>query len=107
MLTYDEISGIFTRPGGGKPMTEEEAMAWVEKYDKSGDGTLDLDEFAAALAAVQVEQAEAEWREAAQGADVRRRAGAAMPQCCARRSLVGGWRACLMVIEGAQVPPLP
>ena len=41
VLTYDEISGIFTRPGGGKPMTEEEAMAWVEKYDKSGDGTLD------------------------------------------------------------------
>ena len=54
VLTYDEISGIFTRPGGGKPMTEEEAMAWVEKYDKSGDGTLDLDEFAAALAAGRV-----------------------------------------------------
>ena len=45
VLTYDEISGIFTRPGGGKPMTEEEAMAWVEKYAKSGAGTLDLDEF--------------------------------------------------------------
>ena len=42
---------------------EEQARAYVAKHDKNGDGKLDLDEFAAALAAEQAE------REGAAGGD--------------------------------------
>ena len=48
-LTVNELVGIFTRPGGGRPMTEEEAVAFVEKHDTNKDGKLDIDEFAKAL----------------------------------------------------------
>ena len=62
-LSVEELTGILTRPGGGAPMTEEQAKAFVAKHDKNGDGKLDLDEFAAALAAEQAE------REGAAGGD--------------------------------------
>ena len=48
-LTPDELVGIFTRPGGGNPMTEAQARAFVQEHDRNGDGRLDLDEFVAAM----------------------------------------------------------
>ena len=48
-LTVNELVGILTRPGGGNPMTEEEAVAFVEKHDTNKDGKLDIDEFAKVL----------------------------------------------------------
>ena len=54
-LSVDELVGILTRPGGGDPMTDADARAFVERHDKNGDGRLDLAEFAAALVVVQME----------------------------------------------------
>ena len=54
-LSYNELVGIFTRPGGGNPMTDADARAFVERHDKNGDGRLDLEEFAGALVVVQME----------------------------------------------------
>ena len=51
-LSYNELVGIFTRPGGGNPMTDADARAFVERHDKNGDGRLDLEEFADALVVV-------------------------------------------------------
>ena len=34
-LTLNELVGILTRPGGGSPMTEEEAAAFVKAHDLS------------------------------------------------------------------------
>ena len=48
-LTVNELVGILTRRGGGSPMTEEEAVAFVEKHDTNKDGMLDIDEFAKVL----------------------------------------------------------
>ena len=50
-LTSDEIVGILTRPGGGSPMTEADAVAFVKKHDTNKDGHLDLDELSKAMAA--------------------------------------------------------
>ena len=50
-LTSDEIVGILTRPGGGAPMTEADAVAFVKKHDQNKDGKLDLDELSEAIAA--------------------------------------------------------
>ena len=44
-LSVDELVGVLTRPGGGRPLTEAEARAFVAKHDSNGDGELDLDEF--------------------------------------------------------------
>ena len=54
-LTYNELVDIFTRLGGGNPMTDADARAFVERHDKNGDGRLDLEEFADALVVVQME----------------------------------------------------
>ena len=57
VLSVEELVGVFTRPvDDGEPMTEAAARAFIEKHDKNADGRLDLDEFAAALVAEQVEQ---------------------------------------------------
>ena len=48
-LTVNELVGILTRPGGGSPMTKEEAVAFVEKHDTNKDGKLDIDEFSKVL----------------------------------------------------------
>jgi len=41
-----EIAGIFTREvaHGRAPMSEEQAKEFIQKFDKDGDGLLDLDE---------------------------------------------------------------
>ena len=44
-LTFDELVGVFTRPGGGAPLTEAEARAFIAQHDKNGDGVLSIDEF--------------------------------------------------------------
>ena len=49
-LTKDEIVGVLTRPGGGAPLTEAEAEAYIARYDTDQDGKLSIDEFAAATA---------------------------------------------------------
>ena len=56
-LSVDELVGVFTRPGGGKPVDEAEARAFVAKHDRNGDGELSLDEFVVAL--VRPKEAEA------------------------------------------------
>ena len=48
-LTVDELVGVFTRPGGGKPATEAEARAFIESHDTNGDGVLSLEEFVNAM----------------------------------------------------------
>ena len=48
-LTSDELVGIFTRPGGGNPMTEAQARAFIQEHDRNGDGRLDLDEFTVSM----------------------------------------------------------
>ena len=48
-LTVDELVGVFTRPGGGKPATEAEARAFIQSHDKNGDGVLSLEEFVNAM----------------------------------------------------------
>ena len=48
-LSAEELVGVLTRPGGGKPVDEAEARAFVAKHDRNGDGELDLDEFVVAM----------------------------------------------------------
>ena len=48
-LSAEELVGVLTRPGGGKPVDEAEARAFVAKHDRNGDGELDLDEFVVAV----------------------------------------------------------
>lgn len=48
-LSADEIVGILTREGGGAPMNEREARAFVAYFDTDGNGSLDYSEFVAAM----------------------------------------------------------
>ena len=48
-LSAEELVGVLTRPGGGKPVDEAEARAFVAKHDRNGDGELVLDEFVVAV----------------------------------------------------------
>eukprot|EP00966_Prymnesium_polylepis_P127937 2958396-Prymnesium_polylepis.1 len=48
-LTVDELVGIMTNASSGRPMSLEEASAFVRRHDTNGDGVLDVDEFAAAI----------------------------------------------------------
>ena len=48
-LTSDELVGIFTRPGGGNPMTEAQALRFIREHDKNGDDELNYAEFAEAI----------------------------------------------------------
>ena len=43
-VTVDELVGVVTRPGGGKPATEAEARAFIESHDKNGDGVVSRSE---------------------------------------------------------------
>jgi len=52
-LTFDELVGVFTRPGGGQPTDEAEARAFIAQHDKNGDGVLSIDEFVDAMLALQ------------------------------------------------------
>lgn len=44
-LSRDELKMIFTRPGGGEPLSDDVAEALIEEFDKNGDGQLDMEEF--------------------------------------------------------------
>ena len=48
-LSAEELVGVLTRPGGGQPVDEAEARAFVAKHDRNGDGELVLDEFCLAV----------------------------------------------------------
>ena len=50
-LDHDEIKAIFTRPGGGMPMTDEEVDALILEFDANSDGELQFEEFRAMWAA--------------------------------------------------------
>ena len=39
-LSPDEVVGILMRPGGGMPMTMEDALEFVSLFDSDGDGRL-------------------------------------------------------------------
>ena len=53
-LEPEEIRAILMRPGGGAPLTEPEADAevkkFIDKYDKNGDGKLEIGEISNYLA---------------------------------------------------------
>ena len=48
-LSVDELVGVLILPGGGAPVDEAEARAFVTKHDRNGDGELDLEEFTQAF----------------------------------------------------------
>jgi len=54
-LTFDELVGVLTRPGGGRPLDEAEARGFVAKHDKNGDSQLSIDEFVDAMLGLQSE----------------------------------------------------
>ena len=45
-LDVDEIKSIFTRPGGGSALSDEQAMEIIREFDVNQDGVLQFDEFA-------------------------------------------------------------
>ena len=52
-LTEDEVLGILTRmTGGGTELTLEDAKAFIEEFDRDGDGCLDVYEFITAMGVV-------------------------------------------------------
>ena len=44
-LDADEIKAIFTRPGGGCALSDEEALEVIREFDVNGDGVLQFEEF--------------------------------------------------------------
>lgn len=52
-LTTDEVLEILTRmTGGGNALSEEDAQAFIDEFDRDGDGTLDVNEFIIAMGVV-------------------------------------------------------
>ena len=54
VVSHGELVRILMRPTGSDAMTKEAAKAFINKfeaYDRNGDGVLNIDEFATALAA--------------------------------------------------------
>ena len=54
-LSVDEVTGILTRPGGGHPMTKDEATAFISRFDNNSDGKLNVEECISALQTMQYE----------------------------------------------------
>ena len=48
-LTVNELTGVFTRPGGGNPMDDAEARNFILRLDTDGDGVLSMQEFVDAM----------------------------------------------------------
>ena len=48
-LNAKEVVAILTRPGGGNPMTEAQALRFIREHDKNGDDELNYAEFAEAI----------------------------------------------------------
>ena len=55
-LTADELTGVLMRPGGGEPMSESDALAFIANFDTNSDGKLSLEELSAALAEIAMSQ---------------------------------------------------
>ena len=49
-LSAEEMAGVLMRPGGGAPMSKQDAEKFVKKFDRDGDGKLSLAELSSALA---------------------------------------------------------
>ena len=46
-ITSEEFNAIVTRPGGGKPLTIDQAARLFRRADLNGDGVVDYGEFTA------------------------------------------------------------
>jgi hypothetical protein len=45
-LSIAELKAVLKRPGGGRPLTDEDVAEIIADYDVNGDGELQLNEFA-------------------------------------------------------------
>ena len=51
-ITGDELAAALQHPSTGHPFTGDEAQALIRRFDKNGDGVLDMEEFVRAFSSI-------------------------------------------------------